>query len=365
MRIVFDGRWLGRTGIGRYTEELLRELQQLDHDNQYYVLLLPQYYDSWQPVAPNFQAVRTTCEVYTWQEQMILPWQIQRLRPDLVHFTSFNLPVLYPGRFVTTIHDLTLVHFKNIRGGGWRRLVYEFKYWVMRVIMRVVTARAERILAPCEFTKTDIGRTYQVPSSRVTVTYEAVGATYAKPETIKLPERFIMYLGNTYPYKNIGRLIEAFAASQARASGTKLVIAGHTRVFSDQLRQQARQLGCDGDIIFTGRVTDGEAATLYQRAQLFVFPSLYEGFGLMGLEAMSLGTPVLAARASCLPEIYGEAAAYCNPLDVHDITHQIDSLLGDPQRLERLREAGRQQVKRYSWTGMTEGTLAVYREVLS
>ena len=143
MRIVFDGRWIGRTGIGRYAEELLNELQKLDTVNHYFVLLLPQTYDTWKPAAANFEAVRTTYEVYTWQEQFLLGAQISQLKPDLVHFTSFNLPIFYSGRFVTTIHDLTLVHFKNARGGALKRLIYDIKYWAMRGIMRVVTRRAD------------------------------------------------------------------------------------------------------------------------------------------------------------------------------------------------------------------------------
>jgi glycosyltransferase involved in cell wall biosynthesis len=360
MNILFDARWLGRTGIGRYTEELLTQLQQLDHKNKYYVLLLPQHFDSWQPAAPNFHPVRTTAEVYTWQEQLLLPWQIWRLKPDLAHFTSFNLPILYPGRFVATIHDLTLVHFKNVRSGLAQRLAYELKYWVMRGILRVVTNRAERIIAPCEFTKDDILRHYGISPTQVTVTYEAVGKAYDKPEPLKLPDKFIMYLGNTYPYKNIGRLIEAFATTKARHRGTKLVLAGHTPYFTDQLKAQVKRLGLERDVLFVGRISDGEAATAYQQTQLFVFPSMYEGFGLMGLEAMTLGAPVLAARASCLPEIYEDAAAYCDPTDPGDIARQIDALLDHPERLEELRAAGRRQVKKYSWKKMAKETLAVY-----
>ena len=364
MNIVFDARWLGRTGIGRYAEELLAQLQQLDQVNEYQVLLLPEHFATWKPVAPNFHPVRTTSDVYTWQEQLLLPWQIWRLKPDLVHFTSFNLPIFYPGRFVATIHDLTLVRFKNVRGGLLKRLIYEFKYWVMRGILRVVTARAERIIAPCEFTKDDILRHYRIPPTHVTVTYESVGKVYDKPTPLKLPEKFIMYLGNTYPYKNIGRLIEAFAATKARHQDTKLVLAGNTPYFTDQLKLQAKKLGVERDVMFLGRISDGEAATTYHQAQLFVFPSLYEGFGLMGLEAMTLGTPVLAARASCLPEIYGDAAAYCDPMNVHDIAKQIDFLLDHPERREELRAAGRRQVKTYSWKKMAQETLAVYGDAL-
>jgi glycosyltransferase involved in cell wall biosynthesis len=363
MRIVFDGRWIGRTGIGRYAEELLNELQKLDTTNEYLVLLLPKTYDSWKPSAPNFKPVRTTYEVYTWQEQLLLGAQIHRLKPDLVHFTSFNLPVFYPGRFITTIHDLTLVHFKNVRGGGLRRFIYEVKYWVMRGIMRTVTRRAERIIAPCEFTKNDIINQYHLPANKILVTYEAVGATYDHPEPLPfpLPKQFVMYLGNMYPYKNIERLIDAYSKTQARKTGTKLILAGRTPYFEDLRKQQVERLGLTEDVIFAGQVSDNEAATLYQNATVFAFPSLYEGFGLMGLEAMTQGTPVLAANASCLPEIYADAAEYCNPHDTNDITAKLDALLADPKRRQALTEAGYERAKLYSWTKMAQETLALYR----
>jgi len=364
MRIVFDGRWIGRTGIGRYAEELLNELQKLDTVNHYFVLLLPQTYDTWKPAAANFEAVRTTYEVYTWQEQFLLGAQISQLKPDLVHFTSFNLPIFYSGRFVTTIHDLTLVHFKNARGGALKRLIYDIKYWAMRGIMRVVTRRAERIIAPCEFTKNDILSHYQIPASKVVVTYEAVGSAYddPKPLPFSLPKKYAMYLGNMYPYKNIERLIEAFAQTKARKSGAKLILAGRTPYFEDVCKAKAKALGVADEVIFAGRVSDSEAATLYQKATLFAFPSLYEGFGLMALEAMAQGTPVLAANASCLPEICGDAAAYCDPLDVADIAAQLDALFDNDDRRQELIKAGYEHVKLFSWTKMAQETLAIYKD---
>ncbi len=365
MRIVYDGRWVGRTGIGRYTTELLEQLQRLDQNNEYYVLLRPEAFAQWRATSPRFHAVRTTYDVYTWQEQLLLPWQIWRLRPDLVHFTNFNLPILYPGRFIATIHDLTLVHFKNNRGEGLKKFLYEVKYWTMRGILRVVTRRAQRLLVPCQFVKDDVVSRYRAAAHKTTITPEAVDAkNYAEPADIsrfKLPKTFLFYIGNSYPYKNLERLILAFMKTKAQVAGAKLVLAGNTAYFSDQLKKTAIKLGAQEAVIFPGRISDGEAATLYQKAALYAFPSLYEGFGLPGLEAMVQGTPVLAARASCLPEIYGDAAAYFDPLDPNDMAHHIDELLNDPAHLKQLRAAGYERVKRYSWRTMAELTLAAYR----
>lgn len=366
MKIVFDGRWLGRTGIGRYAEELLDQLQKLDTVNEYVVLLLPKQYESWKPVAANFRAVRTTYEVYTWQEQLLLPWQIRSLAPDLVHFMSFNLPIFYAGRFVVTIHDLTLVRFKNVKGTGFKRVLYEVKYWAMRGILRVVTSRAERIFVPTEFGRDDVVRQYKTDVSKIVVTPEAVHPSFAKPAEIDrfvVPERFIMYLGNYYPYKNIDRLIEAFSKTKARRDGVKLLLAGFSLYFTDLTKAYASKLNMGEAVVITGSVTDGELANLYQKTELYVFPSLYEGFGLPGLEAMSQGAPVLAARASCLPEVYGSAVEYFDPLDTDDMARQIDVLLDNPKRREELSRAGYELLKRYSWKTMAKQTLRVYKDV--
>lgn len=364
MRIVFDGRWLGRTGIGRYAEELLKQLQRLDEANEYYVLLLPEWYEKWQPSNPRFKAVRTTYEVYTWQEQVLLPRQIAELKPDLVHFTSFNVPFLYGGDFVTTLHDLTLVHFKNVRGEGFKRLIYEAKYWVMRLVLWAAARRAKRVIVPVEFVKAEVAKLFPFSREKLVVTLEAVNPNFAEPADLRrlgLPEKFLLYVGNYYPYKNVGRLVEAFAQTKARQSGVKLVLNGKPEHFQNQVREKARELGLDDAVIWPGYTTDGELAAMYQQTELFVMPSLSEGFALPGLEAMLAGAPVLSARASCMPEVYGDAAAYFDPYDVDNMARQIDALLNDPERLKKLRAAGQERVKRFSWETMAQLTLAVYK----
>jgi glycosyltransferase involved in cell wall biosynthesis len=157
--------------------------------------------------------------------------------------------------------------------------------------------------------------------------------------------------------------VEAFEQTRAHKAGVKLVLCGQTPYFLDQIKAQVERAGLQDAVIFTGYATDGELATLYQQAEAYVFPSLCEGFGLPGLEAMAYGTPVLAARASSLPEVLGEAADYFDPLDVADMTRALDELLANPARQQQLRGAGPARVKEFSWRRMAEETLAVYQRI--
>jgi glycosyltransferase involved in cell wall biosynthesis len=367
MRIVFDGRWIGRTGIGRYSYELLRELQEVDAHNEYIVLLLPETFAKWEATNPNFSKMLVHEEVYTFAEQLTLPWKIRALKPDVVHFPHFAYPILYPGKFVVTVHDMTLVHFKNTQNALLKKVLYEIKYWAMRLTLWSAVWRAKEIITPTEYVKAELVRRYLLKKPKVTVTLEGVSEDVAKADgeaSSGIDGPFIMYVGNYYPYKNVERMIRAYAKSETRARGVKFVIVGKEDYFRRQLEGVVDSLGLNQLVIFAGRVSDEELAGLYQHAELYVFPSLSEGFGIPGLEAMSHGTPVLSSNASCLPEVYGEAAEYFDPMDVSDMTAKLDGVLGNRQRLAELSKAGFAQVSHFSWAGMARLTLAVYKEAV-
>lgn len=372
MKIVIDGRMIGArwTGIGRYTRRLLEQLQKLDAENDYVVLLAERDFKEWRPMAKNFSARRADFEPYSFGEQIGLARLLYGLRPDLVHFPSFNLPLLYWGRYVMTLHDLTLVEFKNVRGGGFRRLIYELKYLSMRLDLWWVLKFGRAIIVPSRAVRALVLARWQIRPSKVVITYESAEVSPVKPGSIRHlvgDGRFLFYAGNAYPHKNLSRLVQAFSELQAKKPDLKLVLTGGGQgnsYFYDQLRELAKRLGIADKVVFAGFVSEAELAGLYREASLFVFPSLSEGFGLPGLEAMEYGTPVMAAGASCLPEIYGRAAAYFNPLDPADMAAKIALLLDDKDELERLRRAGYEQVKKYSWERMGRETLAVYRKAL-
>ncbi|MBW3537870.1 glycosyltransferase family 4 protein [Candidatus Parcubacteria bacterium] len=374
MKIVIDGRIFGTgwMGIGRYSEELVRQLPELDHSNRYVVLLRRKEFDSWQPQSPNLTKQLADYKPYGLKEQLLLPLLLYRLRPDLVHFLHFSVPLAYFGRYVVTVHDLTLVKYKNIRGAGLKKVVYQLKYWLMLLVIRHAVMVAKAIIVPTGFVKDDIlakyrpGQTQGALSGKVSVTHEAVNPLMAQPAPIDrfgITGDYLLYVGNAYDYKNLSRLIEAFAALAPQFPGLSLVLAGKEDYFYRQRQRLARRLDLEGRVIFSGFVEDGELVSLYRQAKLFVFPSLSEGFGLPPLEAMAQGSPVIGSDASCMPEVCGDAAAYFDPLDPQDMAAKIAALLNDPAELERLKQAGPKHIKRFSWRRMAEQTLTVYRQV--
>lgn len=367
MKVVIDARMLYWTGVGRYIEALLTELPQLDHDNEYAVLVRRADWDLWEPAAANFTKVECNIDPYSVGEQLRLGGRIKALGPDLVHFTAPNTPLLYRGPRVVTVHDLTLLDYDTSRGQG----VVKFLRGLKRLPFRLVLANdawfADRIVTATDYVKQQLVRRYHIRAKRVVTTLLAADPVAAEPEPVEAygaTGDYLFYVGNVYPYKNAGAMIEAFSLIAKQFPRLKLIVAGARDYFSEQLEQQAHDAGLDGRVVFAGRVSDAEKAALYRGAKLYINPSLSEGFGLQGLEAMAQGTPVLAANVSCLPEVYGDAAVYFDPHDPKDQAEKIGDLLGNEGLREKLRQAGYARVKRFSWRRTAEETLGVYREVL-
>lgn len=365
MKIVIDGRMVGWTGIGRYTSELIDHLQRLDHDSEYVIVVLPQDRERFPKLPANFSLHTADIKPYSLKEQLSLPSILNSLDADLVHFVHFSAPILYRRPRIITIHDLTLVHYKTNRGNGLARIKFELKYWGMRAVLWSAIKRSVALITVTRWVKEDIMSTYGSGlGDRIFPIHLSAEAKLAEPEPLdqfKLDSPFLLYVGNYYPHKNIDRLLEAFAILAQQGPDLKLVLVGQENYFLDQLRLQAKELKIGDRILTPGRISDGELAALYMQAKLFVFPSLSEGFGLPPLEAMAAGTPVISSNATCLPEVLGDAAAYFDPHDPIDMAAKISGLLDDATELERLRRAGLEQVKRFSWETMTKETLEVYK----
>jgi len=366
MRIVIDARMMSPrwTGIGLYSRQLIAELQQLDHTNEYIVLVDDEMFKTWAPTAPNFRKVLASYKVYGFGEQLSLPWKLRGLKPDVVHFLHFNVPVFYRSRRVVTIHDTTMIDFSLSPGGLAGALKYGIMHPAMLLAYRAATT-ATQIITPSQGTKNALVKRYGARlAKRMTVTHEA--ATYTEPlEPRALPtnQPLVLYVGNFYPYKNIGVVIQAWPSVIAQHPGAKLRLIGATPRFSDRVKAQINQLGIGTSVEMPGFVSDLELAGAYRRATLFVFPSLSEGFGLPPLEAMVAGVPVIAAKASCLPEVLGDAAVFADPAEPEDWAAQINGLLDAPQRLAELQQHGYNRLRSFSWAKMAAETVAVYKAV--
>jgi glycosyltransferase involved in cell wall biosynthesis len=358
LRIVIDAREL-RTSSGRYVERLLHYLQQIDHEHDYQILLKPEDMAGWQPSNSNFVPVACPHKEFSWDEQLGLKRQIETLRPDLVHFCFAQQPILYHGHKVTTLHDLTTLRFRN---PDKQPLVFWVKQHIYGHVIKRAARSASHLLTPTQFVKDDIIEFTSVNPEKITVTYESADPITDPPEPISSLQntQFIMYVGRPTPHKNLERLVEAFGQLQKQHPKLQLALAGKLDANYRRLKQIVQKANKQG-IVFTDKVSEGQLRWLYEHCAAYIYPSLSEGFGLPGLEAMMHGAPVVSSNATCLPEVYGTAAHYFDPLDVTAIATAIDQMLRDTNLRTSLITAGHAQVEKYSWQRMAEQTLAIYR----
>lgn len=371
MKIGIDARFLGPIGkgLGRYVERLVEYLEKLDKENEYIIFLRKENWDYYTPRVSNFKKVLADYRWYSLVEQVAMPWLIWREKLDLVHFPHFNVPIFCPKKFVVTIHDLILLQFPTPRATTLGPFWYKIKYLCYRLVIGIGLRRAAKILTVSECTKKELVKYFKINQEKIVITYEACdGVEYGQ---LGMPEKnilkrfgitgpYLLYVGNAYPHKNLEGLIKIFENLNL---DYQLVLVGKEDYFYKRLKKETAKSKIKNKIIFTGFVSEKELANLYRNAQLYVFPSFVEGFGLPGLEAMSYGLPVVASNSSCLPEIYGEAAIYFNPKDLEDVTEKIKKGLFDQNLRRALIAKGFEQVKKYSWQKCAEKTLEIYTTV--
>lgn len=368
MKIAIDARILKST-TGRYVQQLLEWLQKLDTGgNRYVVILAEKDRGAWKPKNPNFFPAYVSYKNYSLSEQLGFARFLYGLKADLVHFCMPQQPLLYFGKKVTTVHDLTLLKTYN-SDKNW--LVYHFKQLMGRLVFFVVARMSEKIITDANYTKNQLAQFARINPAKIQTIYLGGELTDGGPP-LPYPdlqnEDFIMYVGQQSDYKNIRRLIKAHQMLLDSFPRLRLALVGNLDGSNGEpLRRNlawCRQQGFQ-NVIFTGFVSDGQLAWLYQNTRAYVFPSLMEGFGLPGLEAMWHGTPVISSNTTCLPEVYGTAALYFNPLDTSDMAKKISQVLADDKLRQKLVSLGKRQAKKYSWRTTAEQTLKVYDEVLS
>ena len=375
-RILIDGRWIKQTGIGRYVENILAEMIRINAKSnakyQFILLIRPEDRSAISFSLKGIEVIETNILWYTPQEQLLLPNLIDKAKPDLVHFTNFNIPLSYRKPFVVTVHDLTMLRFKNIRGGMLAPFTYSLKDIVMRHVLKTSIVRSRVVFTPSKYVKDDIMQHYRVKPEKLMVTYNAVNSTWkqAKVDLKKysITKPFLLYVGNAYPHKNLERLllaIELLVKDEKSEFTHQLVIVGRKDVFTKRLEKFATKHKLTKQIVFTDKVSDSELAGLYKAASLYVFPSLSEGFGLPALEAMSYNLPVLSSNASCMPEVYGKAANYFDAKDPAAIAAAIQKLLQDPARQTELKRLGQAKIKQYSWEVSAKMILKGYDRALA
>ncbi len=367
MRIGIDARFYGSVGkgLGRYTEKLIEHLETIaPPGDEFFIFLRKENFDEYVPKSESFRKVLADHPWYGWGEQILFPFLLRRYRLDLVHFPHFNVPLLYRRPFVVTIHDLILLRYPTVRNTTRTPLLYRLKFLAYRLTIASAVRRARAIITVSHFTEKDIVREYPSAEGKVLVAYEGCeigdgssgrqeGAAEVASRDILSP--YFLYVGNAYPHKNL----EIFVALARRFPDIRFVLVGKEDFFYRRLARAVTDSGVR-NIVFAGYRTDPELASLYRGAVGYVFPSLYEGFGLPPLEAMRFGTPVIASSRGSLPEVLDDAALYADPENPDEFADRIEAVLSDSELRETLSRKGRLQAAKFRWEDMAKASLAAY-----
>lgn len=360
--IVIDARRMN-SSTGHYAEFLVEYLQDIDHDNQYTVILLEKEKNFWEPKADNFTVVTTTADHYTISEQLTFARLLYSLKPDLVHFTMPQQPILWFGNRVTTVHDTTLIRYENI---DMSPAIYKIRKAIFTVLVRNVIQRSRKVLVPTDYVKNDLdewtGHRYENKFIR---TYESGDMIHAEPEPIQdlVGKKYLFFVGNAFPYKNLGLIVDAFAELKKKYPDLHLVFAGKKDFFYEQIEKQVNELGV-ADVHILGYISDGEKRWVMQNALSYVVASLSEGFHIPLLEAMYENCPVISSDATCLPEVAGDAAIYFDPYKTEALVEAVTKLVEIPGLRADLIKKGTENTKRFSWKKMAQETRRIYLDTL-
>ena len=381
MRIAFDARRIRDFGIGTYIRNLLRALGQLNTDHEFLLIGSPDERKLFSELPPNFIFVPHRTSDLDRLDHLRLPWLIRTLKVDLTHIPLNRVPLILPHPYVVTVHDLSNLLFDL--SPSWLHQLRRYRF------IRGASSAA-RVIAVSSATRRDLENITAIPSSRVRTIYNApdpsflragllADARVAGPDSRERERRrileryqihypFLLYVGHIRPQKNIPRLVEAFAVARQQLAGRpemqtlRLLIIGDEIHRHPEVRRAVIQSRVEQHVRFLGFVPFDTLRMIYASATAFLFPSLYEGFGLPPLEAMASGTPVITSNVSSLPEVVGDAAMIVNPENVFDIARGICEVLCDAELRASLIERGRARALAFSWLKAAEETLGVYRD---
>jgi len=375
-KIGIDARFYGPKGkgLGRYCQKLIELLEKVDggsREREYHVFLKKENFDLYHPCHKNFQKHEADFGWYSFAEQLKFPAFLNSFNLDLVHFCHFNVPLFYRGKFVVTIHDLILLHHPTLRNTTINKAYYILKLFAYQITIRSALRRAKKVLAVSNFTKQDLLKEFKLDKNKLITTYEGCdfyfdGNSDNDEEILQnygIIKPYLIYVGNAYPHKNLERLVVAFKNIKKVHPGISLVLVGGSDYFYQRLQKFVKSQSIQG-VIFPGYVPDNSLQALYRNAQLYVFPSLYEGFGLPPLEALSLGTPVASSSKTSMPEVLGNAATYFDPENTDSISETINNLLNKQKSKIFSPELAKKQIQKFSWKNMARETLRVYEECL-
>lgn len=387
LRIALDIRHIRDYGIGSYIRNLIAALDRRSDDHAYILAGRRQDLHELPPLSPRFARAEFPRSDAGLANQATFPWFLRRFRPDLSHIPLNSVALLLEKPYVVTVHDMSSLLFPQDRASRVGALRHRYRLFRFRRGL----LRANRIIAVSQATQRDLESLLGIPPDRIRQIYGAVDTRYleafvpadaraAGPHAAefhrrRLQERYqihhpyLLYAGTIRPQKNIPKLIEAFAVLRAELAGhpalseLRLLVIGDAISKYPDVRRAVVNARLEPYVRFFGFVSADALRAFYEGAQAFVFPSLYEGFGLPPLEAMAVGTPVVASNLSSLPEAVGDAAEPVNPENVFDIVRGIREVLLNTSHRELLIQRGYAQVRRFHWDRTAAEVMAVYEEV--
>ncbi len=372
MRIAIDATAIPakRVGAGNYILNLARTLIQIDHENEYVIFAQASGVSNFGGACPNAKIVplawMSRLQRILW-EQALLPAQVKSLGIDILHSPHYTLPMNTPSTSVVTFHDMTFFLYPQMH--------QYYKRFFFRTMIQIAAGRANAIIADSESSRQDILLLLDVKPTNVIPVPLGVSADYHHIDDREalecihrkyhLPERFLLYVGVLEPRKNLPALIRAYRSLVDRGISHGLVIVGRKGWMYDQLFHTIRDLDLASRVILTGYVPEAELPLLYSAADLFIYPSLYEGFGLPVLEAMACSVPVVTSNISSMPEIVGDAGILVDPRRMDELADAVHRILNDRDLHDELARKGAERSKIFTWERTAQETLAVYRRALS
>jgi glycosyltransferase involved in cell wall biosynthesis len=374
VKVAIDIRRITDFGVGTYVRNIVRALGRLDRGNKYYLIGSPDKAREIGPLPSNFHTVGFVEHDTSTRGYFEFRVLLRRLGCDLVHVPHlFWLPRAMPCPYVMTVHDV-LEHMARTRDHSGMRRSLHFH------LTRRVLLGAARIFAVSQFTKSELEKLFGISGERIEVVYNAVDERFLHGHTTPADQDmiaqryqvtypFLLYAGRISPHKNLVRIIEAFSAlkteleKDGKLPDLKLIIIGDELSKHPDLRRTVVKSGVQNDVRFLGFVPIEVLRIFYDTAKAFVFPSLYEGFGLPPLEAMVHGTPVVTSNTSSLPEVVGSAAVLVNPENVFEIMRALHRVLIDQALRDKMKNRGYEQSQRFSWERSARRVRQIYEEV--
>jgi len=371
MRIGIDARLWNETGVGRYIRSLFHYLKELDEDNQYVWFFRSHEFENISLPNPKWKKVNADIRWHTLSEQLFLPFIFYKENLDLLHIPYFSVPVLYPKKFVVTIHDLIFNHYKTGRATTLHPLLFFFKKIGYHLVNHISIKRAAKIFTLSQTSKKEIQDHYRADPSKIIVTYESGSLEGNNTEfknkissSIINLKPYILYVGNAHPHKNVETLVQSMEYINKVDKNLKLVLIGSDKFFYPRLAETIKKSPNSNSIALIGEVPNHELIGWYKNASCFVTASKMEGFGIPPLEAMSVGCPVIVSDIPVFHEIYQDAAVYFDHNNPENIAETIIKTLQNKELLKEKIKKGLSLSSSYSWKKMTSETLEIYRELL-